>query len=219
MKMSQITGLLKREIPMLLVSVLIILVMANAFFDIPQLEPVSLEGMVWSNIVGGFALYLGATSLVLHHLRRIWRRQHDWIFSIPLLATLLLMCVIGFTFTPEGPDYKILYDQLLNAFGRGISSFLGFLIIIAAFRSFRVHNVEASLLLFSCAFTIMMNAPIGEVIWAGFPIIGTWFTNYPNAVVKRALRLIIGLGVLGWALQLIVGRETRWVGEVMGGEG
>jgi hypothetical protein len=215
--MSQITGLLKREIPMLVVSVLIIAVMANAFFDIPALSPVTTEGIVWANIVAGFALYLGGISLALHHIRKISRRSPDWIFSIVVLATYLITLIVGFGYGTSSEPYVAIYQNIQITFQQGMSSFLGILLIQATFRSYRVHNIEATLLLISFASQVMMNAPVFEIIWAGFPVIGNWFAMYPNAVVKSGLRLVIGLGTLAWTLQLLVGRETRWVGEVMGG--
>jgi hypothetical protein len=215
--MSQITGLLKREIPMLVVSVLIIAVMANAFFDIPALSPVTTEGIVWANIVAGFALYLGGISLALHHIRKVSRRSPDWIFSIVVLATYLITLIVGFGYGTSSEPYVAIYQNIQITFQQGMSSFLGILLIQATFRSYRVHNIEATLLLISFASQVMMNAPVFEIIWSGFPLIGNWFAMYPNAVVKSGLRLVIGLGTLAWTLQLLVGRETRWVGEVMGG--
>jgi anaerobic C4-dicarboxylate transporter len=215
--MSQITGLLKREIPMLVVSVLIIAVMANAFFDIPALSPVTTEGIVWANIVAGFALYLGGISLALHHIRKVSRRSPDWIFSIVVLATYLITLIVGFGYGTSSEPYVAIYENIQITFQQGMSSFLGILLIQATFRSYRVHNIEATLLLISFASQVMMNAPVFEIIWSGFPLIGNWFAMYPNAVVKSGLRLVIGLGTLAWTLQLLVGRETRWVGEVMGG--
>lgn len=204
---------------MIVVSALIIVILVNNFFAVEALEPVAFESMIWANIIAGFALYLGGISLFLHHARRISRRHPEWIYSALILASMILIMAVGFIMGPESDLYALIYDEIQVSFQIGVSSFLGFLIIIAAFRSFRVHNIEASLLLISCASIILMNAPIGAVIWGGFPIWGDWLQMYPNAVVKRALRLIIGLGTLGWTLQLLVGRETRWVGEVMGGEG
>jgi anaerobic C4-dicarboxylate transporter len=215
--MSQITGLLKREIPMLVVSALIVAVMANAFFDIPALSPVTTEGIVWANIVAGFALYLGGISLALHHIRKVSRRSPDWIFSIVVLATYLITLIVGFGYGTSSEPYVAIYQNIQITFQQGMISFLGILLIQATFRSYRVHNIEATLLLISFASQVMMNAPVFEIIWAGFPVIGNWFAMYPNAVVKSGLRLVIGLGTLAWTLQLLVGRETRWVGEVMGG--
>lgn len=202
---------------MLVVSVLIIAVMANAFFDIPALSPVTTEGIVWANIVAGFALYLGGISLALHHIRKVSRRSPDWIFSIVVLATYLITLIVGFGYGTSSEPYVAIYQNIQITFQQGMSSFLGILLIQATFRSYRVHNIEATLLLISFASQVMMNAPVFEIIWAGFPVIGNWFAMYPNAVVKSGLRLVIGLGTLAWTLQLLVGRETRWVGEVMGG--
>lgn len=202
---------------MLVVSALIIAVMANAFFDIPALSPVTTEGIVWANIVAGFALYLGGISLALHHIRKVSRRSPDWIFSIVVLATYLITLIVGFGYGTSSEPYVAIYQNIQITFQQGMSSFLGILLIQATFRSYRVHNIEATLLLISFASQVMMNAPVFEIIWAGFPVIGNWFAMYPNAVVKSGLRLVIGLGTLAWTLQLLVGRETRWVGEVMGG--
>lgn len=202
---------------MLVVSALILIVMGNYFFDIPAIAPISMEGVVWANIVAGFALYLGGLSLALHHIRKVARRTPDWIFSVVTLAMYAITLLVGFGFGDTSTEYTAIYNDILLTFQQGMSSFLGILLIQATFRSYRVHNIEATLLLVSFASQVMMNAPVFEVIWAGFPIIGNWFAMYPNAVVKSALRLVIGLGTLAWTLQLLVGRETRWVGEVMGG--
>jgi hypothetical protein len=126
---------------------------------------------------------------------------------------------LGLALGADSDPYKYWQAELSIPLGSAVSSFLGLLFIIGAFRSFRVHNVEATLLLVCFCFTLLTKAPIGEVIWPGFVDIGNWLMDNPNMMVTRAMRLVIGLGIVAWVLQIITGRERRWVGEVGFGGG
>lgn len=216
--MSDVAKLFKREIPMILVSVLMVTIFVNYYFETQILESVVGDFERWANVIAGFALYLGALSLVMSHGRKLLKRSEGWEYSVLTLGSLFFMIIAGFWLKPTSDLYITLYNNLDIPFNSTVRGLLGFYIVIAAYRAFKLHNLETSILLISAILLLLWNAPIGGAIWPGFKPLGDWLTSYPNAVVKRALRVIVGLGTVVWAMQIMIGRESRWVGEVMGGE-
>ncbi len=217
--MSISNTFLKRDLPVLIVAVFVTITLLNLFFEAGPLVPVADTIKRWANVVAGFTLFLGGITLSMSHMRKVANRvKGEWYFSVLLLVSLVSMVIVGLALTPSDPFYLELYNTFVLSYRSAVRSTLAFLIIIAAFVAFRVHNIEATILLGTSILIMLMYAPIGEVIWSQIPVIGDWVLMYPNSVVKNAIRLMIGLGTIGWAMQIIIGRERRWVGDIVGGE-
>ena len=43
---------------------------------------------------------------------------------------------------------------------------------------------------------MLKNAPIGAIIWQGFPGLGTWILDVPSTAVNRAILIGVGLGAI-----------------------
>jgi hypothetical protein len=59
---------------------------------------------------------------------------------------------------------------------------------------------------------MLKNAPLGELIWAGFPELGSWLMTYPSGGVYRAIILGIGLGMIVIGLRTLLGFEAGYIG-------
>jgi hypothetical protein len=91
-------------------------------------------------------------------------------------------------------------------------SILALFISSAAYRAFRARNVEAFLMLASGIITMMMNAPIGEVIWRGFPIVGDWIMMVPNVAAQRAFLICVVVGTISLGIRTLLGMERGYLG-------
>ncbi|MBL8088463.1 MAG: hypothetical protein JNM85_10400 [Chthonomonas sp.] len=126
-------------------------------------------------IVPAFLLGLGVYSLLRVHLGRIIKKHKDSVFSITLLASMVLMAFFGYwdwrqqkflmkdvDFTnPENwrtaqYGFDFLFDGLLQQMDAAMFSIIAFYILSAAYRAFRIRSVEATIML-SVALIMMLN--------------------------------------------------------------
>ena len=58
------------------------------------------------------------------------------------------------------------------------------------------------------------NAPIGELLWSGFPNLKLWILAVPNNAARRGIVLGMFIGTVGVALRIFTGRERGYLGRV-----
>ncbi len=128
-----------------------------------------------ANALAAFLLGLGIFSLVRVHINKIRRRQVDWVFSIVLLTSFVIMVGVGFAdwrmrefFDANGllnlrdnwqaVNYAndLLFDGLYQQMDSAMFSIIAFFILSAAFRAFRIRSVEATVMMAS-ALILMLN--------------------------------------------------------------
>ncbi len=184
-------------------------------------------------IIAGFALLLGVVNVVQSNIKKIERKRTGWPFSISLLAGLFVMGIFGvlsamrvgpfqsILLAPDGSDTPFYWMTrgMFNPLQAAMFSLLAFYIASAAFRSFRVRNVEATILL-TAAFLVMLGrTPLGEYVfsWAPggerwLPTITDWIMTVPNTAAQRGIIIGAALGAAALSLRVILGIERSYLG-------
>jgi hypothetical protein len=122
------------------------------------------------------------------------------------------MIALGLIGTTKNPGYQWLYNYVFLPIDATMYASLAFFISSAAYRAFRARNLESSLLLASGVVTMLMNAPIGEIIWAAFPVIGDWIMVVPIVATMRAIMICIVMGSVSLGLRTLLGMERGYLG-------
>lgn len=84
---------MRREIPMAITTITGI-IMIVVFF-VPRWEQWSEILLMWFTIIAGFALVLGAGSLLLVNLNKISRKTSGWGYNVILILGLFVMAGLG----------------------------------------------------------------------------------------------------------------------------
>lgn len=209
---------LKRQLPLLITLVTGLLFTAQYYVPHPASEQLLTTVNKWIQIIGGFALVLGVTSLFHLHAVRIRRREPGWGYSGVLYAGMLGTIVIGLW-----ANGKEAVDGAMTAFGwiynytmvplqATMFALLAFFIASAAYRSFRARSREAALLLTAAIIVMIGRVPLGEHL---LPISGDvtqWILNVLNASVRRAILIGVSLGAVALSLKIIFGLERAYLG-------
>jgi len=172
----------------------------------------------WLQIIGGFALVLGVTSLFHQHAVKIRRQEPGWGYSLVLYAGILGTITVGLL--AKGKESL---DGGMTAFGWVYSftmvplqgtmfAILAFFIASAAYRSFRARSREAAVLLIAAVIVMIGRVPLGEHL---IPISGDitqWILNVLNTSVRRAILIGVSLGAVALSLKIIFGMERSYLG-------
>ncbi len=187
----------------------------------------------WLVIVAGFALLLGVVNVIQGNVKKIERKAKGWPYAVALLAGLLIPGIFGILsafsvgpFTGIGPQpdgtptpFNYITRYVFEPLQATMFSLLAFYVASAAFRAFRVRNLEATILLVSAVVVMLGRIPLGDVIFSAFPGGETWlgrFTewmmNGPNAAAQRGIIIGAALGAASLSLRVILGIERSYLG-------
>ncbi|MBS7637432.1 hypothetical protein KEJ49_00860 [Candidatus Bathyarchaeota archaeon] len=205
----------QREIPIGITLIAGFLMLIDYYFraEIPQVAGISTTVQRWAVIIAAFALLIGLINITRIHLNHLMKRTRgQWIFSVWCLFIMYLMIVVGLFGTVRHPIYQWLYTNIFLPIDAAMYSILALFISSAAYRAFRARNFEAFLMLASGIITMMMNAPIGEIIWKGFPVVGDWIMMVPNVAAQRAFLICAVVGAVSLGIRTLLGMERGYLG-------
>lgn len=222
---------MRREMPLFLTIFFGCFMVVQFFVPHPWVAGISTRLQGWTVIVAAAAVVLGVANLSWIHLGKISKREKDWLYSIPLLAGVLLMLVLGLSpagfwtglgFPAGGTDSGSPFDWwYLNAYvpmQGTMFSLLAFYVASAAFRAFRIRRVEAGLLAIAALLVMIGRVPVGralgELVGQGgaLPDLASWIMDVPNNAAQRAIKIGAALGAISTGLKIILGIERSAIG-------
>jgi hypothetical protein len=210
--------LLRRQLPLLITFVAGIVFMTQYYVPHPSSEELLTTVNKWLQIIGGFALLLGVTSLIHQHAVKIKRQEPGWGYSFVLFAGMLMTIAVGLMAKgKESVDGAItgfgwVYSYTMVPLQGTMFAILAFFIASAAYRSFRARSREAAVLLIAAVIVMIGRVPLGEYL---IPISGDitqWILNVLNTSVRRAILIGVSLGAVALSLKIIFGIERSYLG-------
>ncbi|MFH2109790.1 MAG: hypothetical protein ABIJ47_00865 [Candidatus Bathyarchaeota archaeon] len=209
--MSFIKSTAFKYIPILVFAIII----ADYFFAIAGIGSIAEVLRQFAVVISNIALGLGVISLLRIHGKTVLKRAEGrWLYSIVTIVTFVTVFILGLINT-NGAQYQWAFRNVYTTLEQTMYASTGFFIVSSAYRAFRARNIDAALLLIAGCIVVFTNAPIGEVIWSGFPVIGDWLLGPGQLPGYRVLMLIAGLGTIVYAYRVITGNERGFFG---GGE-
>ena len=210
--------LLRRQLPLLITLITGLTMAAQYYVPHPASETLLTTVTKWLQIIGGFALILGVSSLFHVHAVKIRRKEAGWGYSFVLYAGMLGTIAVGLW-----SNGKESIDGVMTAFGWAYSymmvplqgtmfAILAFFIASAAYRSFRARSREAAVLLVAAVIVMMGRVPLGEYMLPLSGDISQWILNVLNASVRRAILIGVSLGTVALSLKIIFGVERSYLG-------
>ena len=208
---------MQRQVPLVLTAAIGLVMLLYFFIPHPI---ISGPGHFFEDsviIVVAFAVVLGAANLLSFNGAIISRRGKDWPYKIVLLLSMFATIAVGIV---EGERYlepETVFSWIYNNFYASMQAtmfaLLAFFIASAAFRAFRIRNLEAGLLAVAALFVMLGRVPIGNLIsshWPDgirLPQISDWIMENPQNSAKRAILMGAALGVMSTGLRIIMGIE------------
>lgn len=207
----------KKEIVLLICGFVAGVMIFEYFFIVPAVRSFASMIRGWCIVISAFALALGVFATLRINLSRIRRRQEGiWYMSAWLIVCMVVMAVAGLTVKPVGAQvgvYGWIFEHVYTSLGATAYAITGFYIFSAAYRAFRARSFEASLLIGAGVFVMLTNAPVGAVIWGGFPIVGRWLLDVGQIPCMTVILITAALGLLAFGLRTILGWERGFYAE------
>ena len=141
------------------------------------------------------------------------KKPEQWYYSIWLILCLIVMGILRLGGESTQVLFKALYGEIYTVMGSMIFGLAAFFQASTCYRSLRVRNIESLGLTIASVITMLMVAPVGEVIWSGFPIIGDWILSTVNTSAMRAIIITISIGTISIGFRTILGIEKAGIEE------
>jgi len=202
----------RREIILFITGVVGGLNLFEYFFAVKEVAAVASTIRTWVVIISAFALGLGIITAFRVHISHVKRKtKGQWPFSIWLMGFFVLLTLIGLWNT-KFIVYDWTFKYVYVALSTTLYAITGFYIFSAAYRAFRARNIEAAILIVSGALILLRNAPIGEAIWKGFPILGEWVLMKGQVGGMRTLTFVAAVGLVAFGIRTLLGMERGYYG-------
>ncbi len=213
---------MRRTLPLAITFIVGIMVIVNSAIIAPGFNKFIQDYVIRAVTVStAWATALGAFNLMRVHGNRISRKREGWINSVFLIASFSILLLLG-VFLKKGqndPLYLFFYNSLNVPLNSTMFAVLCFYIASAAYRAFRVRNIEATVLLTSAVIVMLGSVPIGKIMFDGFgangllgiPWMKNWIMDQANTSVVRGLTLGITLGSLAQAMRNLLGIERGYM--------
>lgn len=187
-----------------------IIIGVNFFLNVPGISYWAETVRTWAVIISNLALGIGIVNLLMTHGKLIdERRAGRWTYSIVAVITFFVFLIFGLLsyWEVETAGYQWIFQHVYTTLQQTMYASTGFYIASSAYRAFRARNVDAALLLIAGIFLMLTNAPVGEAIWSGFPVVGDWLMSTGQMPAYRTLLMITAFGFLAYAFRVFMGRE------------
>jgi hypothetical protein len=183
------------------------------------LSPLRVGATTLLMVVSAMAFLLGPISLVRSHLTRIMRRQPGVFYSVTFLVFLVFGVVA--TAVEKVENLKFLYNIAFYGFGLALGAtsmaILAFYLMSAAYRAFRLNNLDSGVMMGAAVIVLLGLVPLGDYVTGGLPYwlqFGFWankILEVPNVAVQRAVLIgaVAGAFAAGLRQWLGLGRVVE----------
>jgi len=218
----------KRQLP-LMVCFFVGLSLIIQYFVPHQRSGEYLDGLNnWVLVIAFFAWFLGFWSVMRMHIHKVRRQQPGWGYSLLVflgfgigITTGVLSRGTQLTEAGAMTSFGWMYSFLLNPLQATMFCLLGFYVVSASYRAFRIRSKEAAVLLVTAAFFIAARVPLGQHLWelsVGplFPWelqnIVEWVMETLSKPAARGILIGVSLGMIATSLKILVGIERAYLG-------
>lgn len=165
----------------------------------------------WGAIVIAFALLLGFINVFNVHLERLRTRKPGAIYSLVLLISTLVTLGVGFASGgPNSSGSRFIFDFILHPLEATFFALIAIFMVTAAFRAFRVRNLETLLLVLFTVIVLLGQVPLGIYLWSELPVIKDWILDVPTLAGVRGILLGIALGTIATGLRVLIGADRPY---------
>jgi len=163
----------------------------------------------WAAIVIAFAVFLGIVNVVSVHWNNIRTRKPEAVYSLFLLLALLGTLVIGGG-NPTSSNSRFIFEFILQPLEATIFALLALFIATAAFRAFRVRNLESFFFVLFAVIVLLGQVPIGIYLWPELPVIKDWIMDVPTLAGVRGILMGVALGTIATGLRVLIGADRPY---------
>jgi uncharacterized membrane protein len=153
--------IIRRDLAVYVMAICSTLVLLEFFLDIPALTPPVRTLSSWATTWASFAIVIGLISFVRYHYRFATdRTNEEWWLGWWTLFLCAVILVLGLTYGPANELYSWVWFMFNTWPYRTVTVLNSLYIMTAAYRAFRVRNIDSLVLMMGGFLTVIGMAPL-----------------------------------------------------------
>jgi hypothetical protein len=191
-----------------------LLVLSGFFVRNPFLHSVQATILDWTMILAAVALLLGALNVAGSHMKRVWSFGEGWLYSLVLVASALVVIVLGATGDPVGvaaAPVQWVFQHVQAPLQATLFALLAFFVASAAYRVLRVRSWTSLLLVTTVLLVLVGSIPQSAMLWGALPGIKEWILQVPTTAGARGILIGASLGAVVTGLRVLLGMDRPHV--------
>jgi hypothetical protein len=142
------------------------------------------------------------------HARKIRQPGSAKLYSFVLLLAMLIVLAVGLPLGPSQSTIQWIFENVQAPIQASLSALLVFFMVTAAYRLFRVRNLESALMLLVALLVLVGQVTVGLV--PVLPALREWILSVPAVAGMRGILLGVALGALLTGIRLLLGVERPY---------
>jgi hypothetical protein len=163
----------------------------------------------WAALVTAFALFLGFANVITVHWSKIRTHKPGALYSVVLLISLFATLLLGIG-GPTSASTQFIFSYILQPLEATFFALLALFMATAAFRAFRVRNLETFFFVLFAVIVLLGQVPVSIYLWPEFPVIKDWILNVPTLAGVKGILLGVTLGVIATGLRVLIGADRPY---------
>lgn len=192
-----------------------VIVLLGYLVPLPLLTVIRIELLQWAMVLAAVAILVGIFNLLNTHLARLRKRQRGAVYSLFLIASLLLSTTAGLLLGPQHPVMRSLFEAVILPVEASLMALLAVTLVYASMRLLRRRaEVMTFVFLISAVLALLSMAALpglGEI-----PILNDtlrpFLTQVLAAAGARGILLGVALGTLATGLRILLGADRPYGG-------
>lgn len=177
----------------------------------------------WAALITAVALLIGVMSVAGSHLERVRQRNSNWVYSLVLLAGMLLVIVVGIFFPLPGSSASImlpsslaeqpihlLFSAVYEPLASSLLALLAFFSLSAALRALGRRSADAIVIVVVAVAVLISQLP---PIYAlpGVAMVVQWMNDYVALAGARGLLIGAAIGALVASVRVLLGFDLPYL--------
>lgn len=207
-----VSRMYSRDIPMILMTVSVIVVLADYYIASTTLRDVSTNLQNWGSLLIAFTVYVACGMTLMNNINQFNKRAENWYFAGLMPVIFIVYTIFGLIVTPSDINYAFVVNNVVNVIYGTLSSTTAFFSVSAAYRAFRARNWNAVIMLTIFLVTVFGNMSLGMAMFPGIDALRDWINTIPASAGLRALVITSCVGLIGFGIRMILGHEKGYFG-------
>ena len=192
-----------------------LLVLMGYFLPNDTLIGVRIIIIQWAVILAGAAVFVGVINLLSVHLKKIQRKEKGQVYSLLLMASLLITLVLGMILGTDTPIMQNIFNAVILPVESSLLAIMAVTLIYAGIRLLRHRNDLMAMIFLFFALIAMLGAaplPFFEIPFMD-DLIRPWVVGVLATSGARGILLGVALGTLLTGLRILIGADRPYGGK------
>lgn len=180
---------------------------------IPGMDAIQGPLIDWAVIVGTVALiFLGGLNVLAVHWHKVRHLQPGWVYSLFLWLGFGVMLATGLAAGPDGELISLIFKHVQFPLQATIFSLLAFFVATAAYRAFRLRNLESLAFLLVAVIVLLGQIPGWglDALRETLPWAREWILSVMSLGGARGILLGVALGTIVVGIRLLIGIDRPY---------